>query len=60
MVCIWQHDKRTDDYKIMLNFVRSINEKKEGEHSSKKVQWVSRCPKGRGKLLENIGKKFKI
>ncbi len=32
MVWIWQHDKRTDDYKIILNIVRKLtknnNEKK--------------------------------
>jgi hypothetical protein len=27
MVWIWQHDKRTDDYKIILNCVRKIDEK---------------------------------
>ncbi len=26
-VCIWQHGKRTDDYKIILNYVRKIDEK---------------------------------
>jgi hypothetical protein len=37
MVCMWQHDKRTDDYKIILNCVREINEKKRLE----KVQTLS-------------------
>jgi hypothetical protein len=27
MVWMWQHDKRTDDYKIILNCVRKIDEK---------------------------------
>jgi hypothetical protein len=27
MVCIWQHDKRTDDYKILLNLCKKIDEK---------------------------------
>jgi hypothetical protein len=27
MVWIWQYDKRTDDYKIILNCVRKIDEK---------------------------------
>ncbi len=34
MVWIWQHDKRTDDYKIILNYVRKlmkINQKKRPE-----------------------------
>jgi hypothetical protein len=27
MVWIWQHDKRTDDYKIILNLCKKIDEK---------------------------------
>ncbi len=33
MVWIWQHDKRTDDYKIILNCVRKLMKNK----SEKKV-----------------------
>jgi len=28
MVWIWQHDKRTDDYKIMLNLCKKIDGRK--------------------------------
>ncbi len=37
MVWIWQHDKRTDDYKIILNCVRN---RKRGRERSKPFLFV--------------------
>jgi hypothetical protein len=31
MVWIWQHDKRTDDYKIIFNCVRKLMKNKSGK-----------------------------
>jgi len=35
MVWIWQHDKRTDDYKIILNCVRKFMKNKSEKESEK-------------------------
>ena len=35
MVWIWQHDKRTDDYKIILNCVRKLMKNKEVKEAGK-------------------------
>ncbi len=35
MMCIWQHDKRTDDYKIILNCVRKLMKNKSKIRSGK-------------------------
>jgi hypothetical protein len=54
MVWIWQHDKRTDDYKIILNCVRKLmkykSEKVAGKGPSfkKSVDWVKK------KLLQHL------
>jgi hypothetical protein len=34
-VWIWQHDKRTDDYKIMLNCVRKLMKNKSEKEAEK-------------------------
>jgi hypothetical protein len=35
MVWIWQHDKRTDDYKIILNCVRNLMKNKSEKEAGK-------------------------
>jgi len=35
MVLIWQHDKRTDDYKIILNCVRKMMKNKAEKEAGK-------------------------
>jgi hypothetical protein len=35
MVWIWQHDKRTDDYKIILNCVRNLMKNKSEKEARK-------------------------
>jgi hypothetical protein len=35
MVWIWQHDKRTDDYKIILNLCKKIDENKSEKEAGK-------------------------
>jgi hypothetical protein len=49
MVWIWQHDKRTDDYKIILNCVRKIDEKinekkRPGKAQTLKKSFITSCP----------------
>ncbi len=41
MLWIWQHDKRTDDYKIMLNLSIKIDENKKKCHFSVKCLLAS-------------------
>jgi hypothetical protein len=38
MVWIWQHDKRTDDYKVILNLCKKIDEKYNQNKRLGKVQ----------------------
>ncbi len=35
MVLIWQHDKRTDDYKIILNCARKLMKNKSEKEAGK-------------------------
>jgi hypothetical protein len=35
MVRIWQHDKRTDDYKLILNLCEKIDENKSEKEAGK-------------------------
>ncbi len=45
MVCIWQHGKKTDDYKIILNCVTKLMKNNTNKEAGKKRQ---------GKILKGV------
>jgi hypothetical protein len=49
MVWIWQRDKRTNDYKIILNLCKKINENK----SEKEAQYVRKKFRETSKLIQS-------